>query len=740
MRDIDIFAYNLGGPVAPLMRDPQPEPAPINISPAQLANISGGFATGSGIADIFGEYFAYPTDPEMTVAEMAVGPRGPSLMENIRNREFLDAGLQLAGGIGDIFPPAMAVVGPMRAARAASKVDLPMDEASRAARAEEGGFKTDVFHGSTHDINAFDAELAGSYSDFGPGIYLTDSADDASVHYAGIGPDLKIKVDQTTDFLEDQGIPRDEAFKQAHDQHVGTAREGVVYPLKINTDNFVTIGGKDRTILKPADDYMANAKADVDDYDGGRANFRSDEDYEQAIRERADEMFSNDYDSNIFKLSEFLRNEGADKRMVDDILVSVQDYSGELDEIDATQLVDAFSKNYFMDGYRTSRAMAAEFFRDYLGYEGIIDTTVSKRFSGMEVEPDTKHYIVFEGAENKIRSKQAKFDPQEASSPDILKAEGGEIFSEMANPYIQSLAQDASRIGREPMPSLAQITNLASQMTGIGGFFDMAGGMPQMPDRPTTMLEMMQGPRNPSFFENVQQGRNLDAGAQLLGIVPGIGPFAKAGVKSPLFRRALEAIGDSTGLSKEVRGDSIRGKMSSLYDEDQNKLAKEAINKIADSTQDRVLTILGVESAEDLATNTFVNKTPLKDLIPNDRVKYLLDNEVISAEEAKALRYLNSEKRTQFDQRQRDLLEDPDFKVLQDAEDARFKDVISGKGIETLDMKPRKKLPELERQDAALSKQMREAGLPVTSTQDAVEIEPEIKEQLDIILDRPPER
>ena len=86
------------------------------------------------------------------------------------------------------------------------------------------------------------------------------------------------------------------------------------------------------------------------------------------------------------------------------------------------------------------------------------------------------------------------------------------------------------------------------------------------------------------------------------------------------------------------------------------------------------------------------------------------------------------------------MLEDPDFKALQDAEDARFKDVISGKGIETLDMKPRKKLPELERQDAALSKQMREAGLPVTSTQDAVEIEPEIKEQLDIILDRPPER
>ena len=176
--DVDIFGYNLGGSVGqyfdeqmqPIMQPEQP--APINISPAQLANISGGFATGSGIADIFGEYFAYPTDPEMTVAEMAVGPRGPSLMENIRNREFLDAGLQLAGGIGDIFPPAMAVVGPMRAARAASKAEKiaelrkeanrnrfgdQIDELNeRIKRAEELGFDMTpegrLYHASKQDI------------------------------------------------------------------------------------------------------------------------------------------------------------------------------------------------------------------------------------------------------------------------------------------------------------------------------------------------------------------------------------------------------------------------------------------------------------------------------------------------------------------------------------------------------------------------------------------------------------
>ena len=176
--DVDIFGYNLGGAVSPFFDERmqpimQPEqPAAINISPAQLANISGGFATGSGIADIFGEYFAYPTDPEMTVAEMTVGPRGPSLMENIRNREFLDAGLQLAGGIGDIFPPAMAVVGPMRAARAASKAEKiaelrkeanrnrfgdQIDELNeRLKRAEELGFDMTpegrLYHASKQDI------------------------------------------------------------------------------------------------------------------------------------------------------------------------------------------------------------------------------------------------------------------------------------------------------------------------------------------------------------------------------------------------------------------------------------------------------------------------------------------------------------------------------------------------------------------------------------------------------------
>jgi hypothetical protein len=55
----------------------------------------------------------------------------------------------------------------------------------------------------------------------------------------------------------------------------------------------------------------------------------------------------------------------------------------------------------------------------------------------------------------------------------------------MSDPYIQSVAQDNSRVGRGPMPSPAQMTQLASQ-AGIGGLFDTAR---LTPNRRPTMME-----------------------------------------------------------------------------------------------------------------------------------------------------------------------------------------------------------------------------------------------------------
>ena len=65
--------------------------------------------------------------------------------------------------------------------------ELPMDTASRMARASEQGYGPVLYHGSTHDITQFDGLRGGSQNNFGAGSYFTDSPSDASYNYAGTG-------------------------------------------------------------------------------------------------------------------------------------------------------------------------------------------------------------------------------------------------------------------------------------------------------------------------------------------------------------------------------------------------------------------------------------------------------------------------------------------------------------------------------------------------------------------------
>lgn len=54
-----------------------------------------------------------------------------------------------------------------------------------------------LFHGTTHDFDAFEPEKYGCVYAFwgGGGVYLTSSPEDASWNYAGRGPDLEAKID-----------------------------------------------------------------------------------------------------------------------------------------------------------------------------------------------------------------------------------------------------------------------------------------------------------------------------------------------------------------------------------------------------------------------------------------------------------------------------------------------------------------------------------------------------------------
>lgn len=111
--EIDVFGYSLGGSVSQMMGR-TPESALPELTPAQIANISAAFADPIGLADITGQFPAFP-EPGVSIEEMVLrGERSPSLAENIREGSLGSAGLQMLGMIP-------VVGGALRSARGLGK-------------------------------------------------------------------------------------------------------------------------------------------------------------------------------------------------------------------------------------------------------------------------------------------------------------------------------------------------------------------------------------------------------------------------------------------------------------------------------------------------------------------------------------------------------------------------------------------------------------------------------------------
>ena len=141
---------------------------------------------------------------------------------------------------------------------------MPMDEASRMARAREMGFDTDAYHGSASgDIAAFDPRRSGSVqtSDWGDGVYVSPSQSSAA-YYAGeaaarsadpIGEQLYRQYEElaashgTRPMHELLDLGRDsDAYRRVsgayeswrtHKQDFRASNGGVVYPLTTRSDN-----------------------------------------------------------------------------------------------------------------------------------------------------------------------------------------------------------------------------------------------------------------------------------------------------------------------------------------------------------------------------------------------------------------------------------------------------------------------------------------------------------------------
>jgi hypothetical protein len=132
--DIDIFGYNLGGSVGQMMGR-RPEVEIPDLSPAQMANIAGGFAPGAGAIEMLGGAPEYP-DYDITTGEMISGPRSPSMAEDFDSGEYLSGALKGLGGLGDVLS-AIPFVGPV--ASGILKTPLAVQKILKAGESLEDG-------------------------------------------------------------------------------------------------------------------------------------------------------------------------------------------------------------------------------------------------------------------------------------------------------------------------------------------------------------------------------------------------------------------------------------------------------------------------------------------------------------------------------------------------------------------------------------------------------------------------
>ncbi len=293
---------------------------------------------------------------------------------------------------------------------------------ARLQRAKEMGFDTDnrVFHGTTHDIKAFDPSKGNIEGRYGDAIYFTDSPIDTSKNYAGVGPDLTSRIfsrqeQLINDWASGASNKKMEPFKGAKkygkdlnikpedfddmDQYfMAIARKELsggadnVIPAYLKMENPIDLTNKNKgweliTEYDEAGDYVDETGNAIDLY-------------ESIMR------VANKYDFDGQKLFNDLE---------------LYDYKSFREVDDAIRASDEMLDVADDAGNYASNQVIKEIYQD-AGFDGVI-MDASDTFKNMKNIPDdTKHFIVFEP--NQVRSTSAKFDPNKAQSAGLLAGTG----------------------------------------------------------------------------------------------------------------------------------------------------------------------------------------------------------------------------------------------------------------------------------------------------------------------------
>ena len=257
---------------------------------------------------------------------------------------------------------------------------------------DENGKLKVLYHGTASgEFFTFDKAKGSVEGDFGSGFYFTDNEYDVERNYEDGGPDFDNKVARRAEQIEvEEDIEYSEAEARAREElYVG----GNKFEVYLNIENPCIVG---ETNLFDYDRYAS--EYDPDDYD-------SEEDYEGDV----EQLIAGDIDQIIWDIERNVDVYNMDG--VAEVLWNAVNEGG----IDAEQLKANINNLYLEDsnGNMVGNEVTRQIIES-LGYDGIIDNTVSHKFSNMGLSEDTTHYIVFKPNQIKDISNQNPTD-----NPDI---------------------------------------------------------------------------------------------------------------------------------------------------------------------------------------------------------------------------------------------------------------------------------------------------------------------------------
>jgi hypothetical protein len=307
---------------------------------------------------------------------------------------------------------------------------------------DDGNLKV-VYHGTPNgEFTIFDKSKGSVEGDFGSGFYFTDSPDYVSRNYEGGGPDFENKIDRRAEQIEaEEDISYAEARKRAiKELYVGSHK----FEVYLNIENPAIVG--ETRLL----DYESFAE----EYD--RNDYDSDEDYESDV----EYLIADKIDEVIWEVQ---KNVDCDTNGLAEVLWEAINEGG----IDIAQLKAKINDLYLEDseGNLVGNEVTRQIIES-LGYDGIIDNTVSSKFN-MGLSEDTTRYIVFKPNQIKNVTNQ---NPTDNPDINLSLSNRGEDIAPIGNydfygkDFRKKSAEDIAPVAEETAPVVTD-TNVGSNDT-----------------------------------------------------------------------------------------------------------------------------------------------------------------------------------------------------------------------------------------------------------------------------------